>query len=76
MAQQSFMSSYSGIEELTVDELESVNGGFIPLIPLAIIGLVVLATQPGCALNNPPKPKPFVRPTEDGSIEAGAEIKF
>jgi hypothetical protein len=57
-------------------ELESVGGGFIPLIPLAIIGLVVLATSSGCASTNSnlPKPKPYVRPGEDGSIDGGIDI--
>jgi lactobin A/cerein 7B family class IIb bacteriocin len=73
MVQQEVSHSLVGIQELNLNELESVKGGFLPLIPLLIIGAAVICTSSGCATK--PKPKLYMEPKEDAA-EFGVTVPF
>ena len=53
--QQAFANSCADAQELTMNELESVSGGVIPLL---IIGARIIVTATGCGLpkHSPPTP--------------------
>ncbi len=57
-----FANSFANVQELTLDELESVSGGIIPLV---VVAAVIIVAASGCS--GPPKYSPPT-PTPGGPI--------